>query len=65
ITDDEDVDDGDRYYWQPTDDDHRENQDNTRYQQRMKTITTTTRKPKTKYPQINRDTTSTTLLRGS
>ncbi|CAF3321414.1 unnamed protein product [Rotaria socialis] len=64
-TDDEDVDDGDRYYWQPTYDDHRENQDNTRYQQRMKTITTTTRKPKTKYPQINRDTTSTTLLRAN
>ncbi|CAF3559988.1 unnamed protein product [Rotaria sp. Silwood1] len=60
---DEDVDDGDRYYWRPTYDDRHENRYN--YQQKSKT-TSTTKKPKTKYPFINRDSsTMTTLLRAN
>ena len=68
IPDDEEEDggndeDGDRYYWQPTYDDHRGNQYN--YRQKTKsTTTTTTRRPRPKYPPVNREGTMTTLIRG-
>ena len=65
ITDDDEEDtggdDGDRYYWQPTYDDRRGNRYNN--QQKVKTTSTTTRKSKMKYP--SRETTMTTLIRGS
>ncbi|CAF3721966.1 unnamed protein product [Rotaria sordida] len=58
---DEYVDDRDGYYWRPTYDDRSGNRYN--YQQKPKTASTT-RKPKTKYPLINQDSsTMTTLLR--
>ena len=70
-TDDEDeegTEDGDRYYWQPSYDDRRGNRYN--YPRKQKTSSTTTtlavsRKPKTKYPSLNRDSTTATLLRGT
>ncbi|CAF3339631.1 unnamed protein product [Rotaria sp. Silwood2] len=56
---DEDVDDGDGYYWRP------EFDDRYNYQSKSKT-TATTRKTKMKYPSINRDSsTMTTLLRAN
>lgn len=61
-TTDEDTEDGDRYYWQPTYDDRRGNQYN--YEQKYKTKSTTKR-PKSRYPQVNRETTIATLLRGN
>ena len=68
VTDDEgedgggNGDDGDRYYWQPTYDDRHGNHYN--YQQKSTSISST-RKSKIKYPSKNRDSTMTTLLRGS
>ncbi|CAF0740553.1 unnamed protein product [Adineta steineri] len=66
VTDDEEDeggDDGDRYYWQPTYDDRRGNRYNN-YPQKTKS-TSTTRKPRIKYPSNNRDSTMTTLLRAN